>query len=464
MHRLLLTVVVLTLAGCANMNTVNRATPLPGGGKAVHLDSAQRLVYTSKDGMLCAEPTPDAIQAYAAAMGVSAGVNDKGSAALSNALSANSASVGLHTQSITLMRDTLYRICEFSHNKGANQLDTVQLLQRSQDLTLGVLAIEQLTGAVVARQAMLTGGSSSTSSASIQDAKAQLKTALANEASRRKELDAATKAERKQQALVTKAQAAVNTESERDPVDEEKLAKVTKAAEDAQAALVEKTAAVASAKEAYDRAVATTTSAASLYNTALAAGSADTTGTGSTSGGSTTAKVDEVTAQVLANATTKIVEMVLNKGHLTDTCMNFLIRHSEADADRARTDRILAEQCTKVIEAGVAQHMAPDNSQLAAACASFMTRQVSAAESKTSEYKTLSAQCTKLIESSLSQGVRNGMARTEPRPALTTFIPETSPAWMSLQLDKEKMKALSEQLKALDAADKAARDKQAGKN
>ena len=170
----------LLVSSCANFNTINRTNPLPGTstsvtvvkdsadgksrtydvktsashGTAIHLDAPQRLAYVNAIGQLCAEPSPDAIQAYAASLGASITVPGK-AADIAAALSASTGGIGLRTQAITLMRDHLYRLCEAYHNKAMTP-DVVQMLQRSQDLTLGVLAIEQLTGTVVARQPMLT--------------------------------------------------------------------------------------------------------------------------------------------------------------------------------------------------------------------------------------------------------------------------------------------------------------------
>ena len=150
---------LLALAGCANLNTVERQTTLAGGGVAVHLDAPQRVTISNSKGWACSEPSPDALQAYASSLGMGFGGPSAGSVSVAQALSASAGSIGLRTQSITLMRDALFRICELYFNGAINKEAAIQLLQRSQDLTLGVLAIEQLTGAVVAQQVMLTSSS-----------------------------------------------------------------------------------------------------------------------------------------------------------------------------------------------------------------------------------------------------------------------------------------------------------------
>lgn len=106
-------------AGCANLNTNSRTTTLPLEGKAMHLQAAQRLAYTDSAGRICAEPVPD---------------------------TTSPTGIGQTTQQVTLLRDTLYRICEASHNGVLAKGDAARLIERTQDVTLGLLAIEQLTG------------------------------------------------------------------------------------------------------------------------------------------------------------------------------------------------------------------------------------------------------------------------------------------------------------------------------
>lgn len=157
----------VTSVGCANVNTLARSssTPMAGGrSKAIHLDAQQRLVvFTAKK--YCAEPSPDALAAYAAALGLSGSKLPGDSLAASGALNSVAGSIGLRTQSITLMRDTLYRNCEAAFNGYLSDEQVAIMMSRSQDLTAVILAIEQLTGAVAAPPVTLnTGGTSSSAS------------------------------------------------------------------------------------------------------------------------------------------------------------------------------------------------------------------------------------------------------------------------------------------------------------
>lgn len=106
-------------------------------------------VGTANEIVTCVEPHPDAFTVNAAsAAGNFAAPNGLG-AALSGASSQAGASLALRTQTNTLLREQGYRICEGYLNGAVSKLDYAQLLRRNQVMVTAVLAIEQLTGAVV---------------------------------------------------------------------------------------------------------------------------------------------------------------------------------------------------------------------------------------------------------------------------------------------------------------------------
>ena len=153
------TAIVALLLGCsADFHTVGRTTSIPSlgedTGKAIHLDAQQRVVLSTAQGY-CAEPSPDALSAYAASLGLKIATPSNAEASIAETLHNMTGSIGLRTQSITLMRDGLYRMCEAANNNKLEKWEVAAFLRRSQDLTAVVLAIEQLTGAVAARQVVL---------------------------------------------------------------------------------------------------------------------------------------------------------------------------------------------------------------------------------------------------------------------------------------------------------------------
>lgn len=195
------------LVACANLNSISRTTSFPPStaadgsttdqGLAVHLDAQQRVVLVNGFGDICSEPSPDALAAFAASLGLGASVPGSGAGSLAGGQQSSAASIGLRTQSITLMRDALFRMCEAYANDSIGPAQIASLLARSQDLTAVILAVEQMTGAVAANQVALTGTTSAGASASL----------LANQ----ELLDSAREAESEKESRLKEAEAARDT-------------------------------------------------------------------------------------------------------------------------------------------------------------------------------------------------------------------------------------------------------------
>ena len=206
----LLLIASVGLGACANMSTVSRTTWLswPLDNRAIHLDAQQRLVLV-RGKKYCAEPSPDALASYAAALGLGLGKPGKGAGTVAQALQGNAASIGLRTQSITLMRDALYRICEANANGTLGDVGMATALARSQDLTAVVLAIEQLTGAVVAAQVILTSEARAKASAALIETQKRLKAAEKEVTQAQEDLSKAKKAQTEREKTVQQKQKAV---------------------------------------------------------------------------------------------------------------------------------------------------------------------------------------------------------------------------------------------------------------
>jgi len=102
------------------------------------------------DVSVCAEPSPDALQATAQALGGEASAEVL-EAALKTTyqLSETQEYVGLRTQTIQLLRDAYFRLCEAFMNDGIDAIAYDVLQRRFQSQIVALLAVEQLTGAVV---------------------------------------------------------------------------------------------------------------------------------------------------------------------------------------------------------------------------------------------------------------------------------------------------------------------------
>ena len=169
-----------SLAGCtlAEFNSINRSFD-PTDGDSRLIDVKQRAIYSIREPVFdpfegnvvkytdahgnpqvlhktvtCAEPSPDALQSTAAALGANIS-SEQIKSALSGAgsTSDSGASIGLRTQSITLLRDAYYRLCEGFASGAMDDIAFNVLQQRFQNHMVALLSVEQLTGATVAAQA-----------------------------------------------------------------------------------------------------------------------------------------------------------------------------------------------------------------------------------------------------------------------------------------------------------------------
>lgn len=145
---------VATLQGCgAHFNSIYRRDEI-GDMSVRSVDAKQRLVFTkSIEGgiIVCSEPSPDALSAGGTAVDASADTLGKITGLSFGAASSESAgSIGLRTQTISLLRDQMTQLCL---RRMAGSLDDRQYSEELRQLkvsALGMLAIEQLTGAVKA--------------------------------------------------------------------------------------------------------------------------------------------------------------------------------------------------------------------------------------------------------------------------------------------------------------------------
>ena len=331
MRNLIILISVVLLSACANLQSINRTTDLPGigSGKAIHLDAQQRVVVVNKKDQFCAEPSPDALAAYAASLGLGVSAPTQGAASFANALQSSAGNIGLRTQSITLMRDTLYRTCEAYANGAINEVQTNISLYRSQDLTAVILAVEQLTGAVIGPQVVLTSTASSASAGTIAaDAKA-VQEALENKATKEVELQTAKSDLAKIDIEVKDANTARDDakklqSSAPTPVHEQALIDreaELKAKTDAQEAM---RTLVAAREQVVISAAATVTQLQALKNVSTNA-TASTGGAGVGIAASQRTFSDASVAAV-STAVQSMVSSVLNKSYVTETCLLYLAR------------------------------------------------------------------------------------------------------------------------------------------
>lgn len=189
----------VALSGCANLFTSTKDIDLAKNSYA--LDVKQRVVISKALDVygdnkpiqiVCTEPSPDALTTISATAGADVAsqvarassaqrpsdsdekdMRAQNSGSVTAALAEQGAFVGLRTQSIQLLRDTMYRLCEGYASGAVSPAEFSAMQRRYQSTMLGLLAIEQLTRPVVAAQVVLASTASSAAGARPDDAEVE---------------------------------------------------------------------------------------------------------------------------------------------------------------------------------------------------------------------------------------------------------------------------------------------------
>ena len=369
---LVLMTTVLALSACANLNSLLYSTPLPTSadksGKAVHLDAKQRLLLVNELGKYCSEPNPDALAAYAASLGFGLGDLSAGATAAAGGQS-SAASIGLRTQSITLMRDALFRMCEAYANGAVGTAQVAAFLSRSQDLTAVILAVEQLTGTVVANQAALTSTTKADSSASLVAVSELLDAALKSEERARMSLEQAVNqlasAESERNAadrLLANARAERNglgtDATSQQSIEAEGDVGFRQAERDrAQRAVEAARKTVDIRQQALDNAARTKENIAAQQNQASTEAAGSTGGSAQFSEAATRVRPEKAATEAIAGAVESMVTEVLRKDYTIESCMAIVTSfpHDDDKWSPRQTERFEATRkfCFKLVDAAV---------------------------------------------------------------------------------------------------------------
>lgn len=147
------------LAACEG-STIYKKSDL-GGVQTLSIDAKQRLVLvgtrTEKNGrktrVVCAEPSPDALVAQAAVLSASGAYKQGGTEAPSAGgnvgvgLQESASSIGLRTQSIQILRDGYYRLCESYMNSAISAEEYNRVVMNIDTFINVALAIDGLGNA-----------------------------------------------------------------------------------------------------------------------------------------------------------------------------------------------------------------------------------------------------------------------------------------------------------------------------
>lgn len=160
-----------TMVGCANLNSIYRNKEL-GENKIISVDAKQRMVFATKKKLdddseilhVCSEPSPDVFTVAATAFGASASAAEKFAGALSFSSAESGGTIGLRTETIQLLRDVMYRLCEGARNGDLNPGEFEKLHRRYQKGMVALIAINQLAQAAAPPATILTSQSNSSAS------------------------------------------------------------------------------------------------------------------------------------------------------------------------------------------------------------------------------------------------------------------------------------------------------------
>ena len=113
-----------------------------------HFDPDTRQPVFIDSQVICSQPAPDA--AAADSLGFGAGGSDASgnSGGIDFASGQSVGGIGLRTQSVTLLRDAFFRLCEAYQNGAVDHIEYSVNLRRMENTMIAILAVEQLTGAV----------------------------------------------------------------------------------------------------------------------------------------------------------------------------------------------------------------------------------------------------------------------------------------------------------------------------
>lgn len=202
MRNILLAAGVLMLVACAELNSVHRTHNFKNGSALI--DIKQRAILagteTSTDVfgnkvetlMLCAEPSPDAMSAFAAELAAKVNIPESVAVELAGAFQESSSYVGMRTQSIQLLRDRSYRLCEARMNGFITEDQFALQMRRQQRNTVALLAIEQLTGPLKAPTVAINTKGTASIARNVEELVAQQKKLQEELAAKKKERDDVT--------------------------------------------------------------------------------------------------------------------------------------------------------------------------------------------------------------------------------------------------------------------------------
>lgn len=378
MKNVVCSLMAIGVVGCANFDSIYRPIAIGSSqnSQAVTTDIKQRVIISSPkiranesqiqqgrvDVVFCPEPLPESLSAYSNSAGFSGNRSAQLAAQAAIAAAESASFVGLRTQSIQLLREDKFAICLAYLNNGITSGEYYDLQRRSQNFTLGILAIEQLTGVAKADQAALSntasagGGNEDTEKeeAKLDAAKTEHNEAIKNFEKARLDLEVArgevkplidrvTTAEKFLVNLPPVADEGTKTTAKAN-VEKERAALATKRVEVARMEVD-----VASLQRSLTNAESKVATSQSIFNLASSRVRATASGVAAFN---RSGNVNTAVAEHISTATVNIVNAVLNESGRGEQC-NAIIANVREDQKKFTTDvavRLLAVACPNLEE------------------------------------------------------------------------------------------------------------------
>lgn len=153
------------LCGCAVMDSIHWKFPGPGDSQVFTTDAKQRHLIMTNDASakpgekvrVCAEAAPDAFSAFSSSLSGSLGIGSASRKADAASAFAETAATIERTQTVNLLRESMYRTCERWLSGALSKQEFLMLAARDHRSMIAVLAIEQLTGVVKPPSTVISG-------------------------------------------------------------------------------------------------------------------------------------------------------------------------------------------------------------------------------------------------------------------------------------------------------------------
>ncbi|WP_028113290.1 hypothetical protein [Ferrimonas kyonanensis] len=182
---LLLGTLTLTgITGCSS--TIHEVDTLSDTQQVISVDAKQRFLISgqssSGQSITCTEPSPDVFSVYSSAVEANVDVVEEVTAAFKSVNSENGATIGIRSQSIQLLRDAGFRLCEAYASGAIDESQYFAMLSKYQRSMVALIAIEQLTTSQPRSQIAIAANATLNLSDKIADAKANKDQALKDKA------------------------------------------------------------------------------------------------------------------------------------------------------------------------------------------------------------------------------------------------------------------------------------------